>query len=329
MDGGTLYSIGELARRTGLTVKTIRFYSDRGILPPADRTPAGYRRYGPDAVARLAFVRTLRELGLGLDTIRNVVDRQLALPDVAAEHAAALDVQIRVLRLRRAVLTAVAEREPTPEEMARMHQLAKLTEAERRRLTDDFLDAVFNGPAGPGDNSGLAAARRSMTPELPDNPSDEQVGAWVELAELSLDPDFRTTLRHLADEQRRLAEDQRRPAEDRTAEPADDGPVPPRPDVVAVARDVVGAAVASGMSPRSPRADSVVATLTARCALAGGRADDAEARRWLLERLQIAVDPRRDRYVQLLALINGWPAPEPLAPPLTWTVTALRVRTSR
>ncbi|MFF4547901.1 MerR family transcriptional regulator [Streptomyces sp. NPDC001435] len=322
MDGGTLYSIGELARRTGLTVKTIRFYSDRGILPPADRTPAGYRRYGPDAVARLAFVRTLRELGLGLDAIRHVVDRQLALPEVAAEHAAALDVQIRVLRLRRAVLTAVAEREPTPEEMARMHQLAKLSEAERRRLTDDFLDAVFNGSAGPGDNSGLAAARRSMTPELPDNPSDEQVGAWVELAELSLDPDFRTTLRHLADEHRRLAED-------RTAEPADDGYVPPRPDVVAVARDLVGAAVASGMSPESPPADSVVATLTARCALAGGRADDAEARRWLLERLRTAVDPRRDRYFQLLALINGWPAPEPLAPLLTWTVTALRVRTPR
>ncbi|WP_307523331.1 MerR family transcriptional regulator [Streptomyces umbrinus] len=34
MDGGTLYSIGELARCTGLTVKTIRFYSDRGIVPP-------------------------------------------------------------------------------------------------------------------------------------------------------------------------------------------------------------------------------------------------------------------------------------------------------
>jgi hypothetical protein len=39
-DGGTLHSIGELARQTGLTVKTIRFYSDHGIVTPADRTPA-------------------------------------------------------------------------------------------------------------------------------------------------------------------------------------------------------------------------------------------------------------------------------------------------
>ena len=43
MDGDTLYSIGDLARRTGLSVRTIRFYSDRGLLPPTSRSPAGYR----------------------------------------------------------------------------------------------------------------------------------------------------------------------------------------------------------------------------------------------------------------------------------------------
>ncbi|MBP2342167.1 DNA-binding transcriptional MerR regulator [Streptomyces cinnamonensis] len=43
MDSDTLHSIGELSRRTGLTVKTIRFYSDRGIVPPTARSPAGHR----------------------------------------------------------------------------------------------------------------------------------------------------------------------------------------------------------------------------------------------------------------------------------------------
>ena len=64
MDGDKLYSIGELARRTGLTVKAIRFYSDRGIVPPTGRSPAGYRLYGIGAAARLDLVRTLRDLGL-------------------------------------------------------------------------------------------------------------------------------------------------------------------------------------------------------------------------------------------------------------------------
>jgi DNA-binding transcriptional MerR regulator len=73
MGGDTLYSIGDLARRTGLTVRTIRFYSDRGIVPPADRSPAGYCRYGIDAVARLDLVRTLRDLGVDLSTIRKAL----------------------------------------------------------------------------------------------------------------------------------------------------------------------------------------------------------------------------------------------------------------
>lgn len=312
MDGGTLYSIGELARRTGLTVKTIRFYSDRGIVAPADRTHAGYRRYAPEAVTRLALVRTLRELGLGLDTIRRVVDQELTLSEVATEHAAALDAQISILRLRRAVLTAAAEREPTPKEMELMHQLAMLSEAERRRLIDDFLDSVFDGP--PSD-SRHAAARRSMTPELPDNPTDDQVRAWVELAELSLDPDFRATVRRLT--------------EDHVTGLPHGAPTPPRPDMVAVARDLVGPAVASGISPDSPQAEPFVAALTARCALAHGRPEDPTLHRWLLHRLEAASDPRRDHYLQLLALINGWPAPDRLAPVIDWSITALRTQAAR
>jgi hypothetical protein len=52
MDGDTRYSIGDLARRTGLSVRTIRFSSDRGVLAPTSRSPAGYRRYDLDALAR-------------------------------------------------------------------------------------------------------------------------------------------------------------------------------------------------------------------------------------------------------------------------------------
>ncbi|KAB8165695.1 MerR family transcriptional regulator [Streptomyces sp. 3MP-14] len=312
MDGGTRYSIGELARRTGLTVKTIRFYSDRGIVEPAGRTPAGYRLYAPDAVARLSLVRTLRELGLGLPVIRQVVNQKLTLGEVAAEHAAALDAQISILRLRRGVLTAAAQREPTPEEMELMHQLATLSEAERRRLIDDFLNSVFEGPHL---RAHFGAARRSMTPELPDSPSDEQIRAWVELAELSLDPDFRASLRRLT--------------EDHAPARPGDVPTPPRPDMFAMVRDLVGPAVARGISPDSPHADPVVAALTARCALAHGRPDDAESHRWLLHRLEAASDPRRDRYLRLLALINDWPAPERLTPVIDWSVTALRTRAAR
>ncbi|MFI9169393.1 MerR family transcriptional regulator [Streptomyces lincolnensis] len=305
-DGDTLCSIGELARRTGLTVKTVRLYSDRGIVTPAARTSAGYRRYGPDAVARLAFVRTLRELGLGLDAIRQVVDRELTLGEVAAGHAAALEAQIRILRLRRSVLTAVARRGPTPEETRRMHDLARLSAAERAHLVGEFLDAVL------GDVPGREAIRRSMTPDLPDSPSEEQIEAWVELAELTLDPDFRSGVRRMA--------------AGHADHPQPGPPAPPRPDVVALVRDRTEDAVASKVPPRSRQADPVVAALTADCAHALGRPDDGDLRRHLVRRLEDANAPRTDRYFDLLAVVNGWPPPRRRAPMLDWTVTALRAR---
>ncbi|MFJ6612608.1 MerR family transcriptional regulator [Streptomyces sp. NPDC091289] len=312
MDGDTLYSIGELARRTGLTVKTIRFYSDRGIVAPTDRSPAGYRLYDIDAAARLDLVRTLRELGLDLPTIRKVVDRELSLPEVAAAHAEALAVQIRVLRLRRAVLTAVAERGSTPEETELMHRLAQLSQDERRRLIGDFLDAVFGGlDAAPA----FEAAMRSMTPELPDNPEAEQVQAWVELAEMSLDPDFRAMVRRMV--------------EDTAVDQARSDMRGPRRDIAAAVRDEAGPAVTTGIDPASPQADPIVAAFTAHYARLLGRPDDVELRRRLATRLESVNDPRRERYLRLLAVVNGWPAPESLAPVLDWSVQALRVRTQR
>ncbi|MEV4112789.1 MerR family transcriptional regulator [Nonomuraea sp. NPDC049695] len=310
------YSIGELARRTGLTVKTIRFYSDQGIVPPADRSPAGYRRYDADAVAHLELVRTLRDLGLDLPTIRRVVDREASLPEVAAAHAEALAVQIRTLRLRRAVLAAVARRGSSPEEMDLMHRLARLSEDERRRLVTDFLDAAFDGlDSVPG----FAGIMRSMTPELPDDPSPEQLEAWVELAELTQDPGFRAGIRHTAEHH---AADHHTTEHDATGHHA----TPPRPDAAALAREHARPALAAGVDPGSPEADPVVAAVATRYARDRGLPDSPELRRRLLARLESANDPRRERYLELLAVVNGWPAPESLSPALDWFTAALHTR---
>ncbi|MFF8643190.1 MerR family transcriptional regulator [Streptomyces sp. NPDC015345] len=310
MNGHTLHSIGELARRTGATVKTIRFYSDCGLIPPAGRSPAGYRLYDNGAVARLDLVRTLRDLGLDLAAIRKVMDRELALSEVAAAHAEALDVQIRILRLRRAVLTAVAERGATPEETHLMHRLAKLSEVERQQLVGDFLDAAFGGV---GTGSMFAGVKRSMTPELPDSPDTEQVQAWVELAELSQVPDFRDLMRQLAAEQ--------------TAGYAQGGPPAAHKDLAAIVRAQIAPAVAAGVDPASFQADPIVAGLMTRCAHLFDRCDDATSREQFLVRLERMNDPRRERYSSLLAVINGWPEPESLRPVLDWAVIALRART--
>ncbi|MFJ6379252.1 MerR family transcriptional regulator [Kitasatospora sp. NPDC092039] len=328
MNGDATYTIGELARRTGLTVKTVRFYSDQGIVPPADRNPAGHRRYGADAVARLELVRTLRELGLGLPAIRRVVERELTPADVAAAQAEAIDVRIRVLRLRRAVLGMVARLGSTPEELTLVHQLARLTEDERGRLIGEFLTGVFDGIAGGGR---FAAAARSLTPELPEEPSAEQVEAWVELARLAGDAGFRALLRGLVEAEA---------AEAAGVEAAGVGEVGvgevgaapeagaglPRPGLAVAVRELAGPAVAAGVEPGSPEGAAVVAALVERYGrwCAGAVPADAGAvRDRLAERLGTMADPRRERYLELLAVVNGWPAPESWATEVDWAVRAV------
>src|SRR5712664_5020749 len=71
MEHGLL--IGDIASRSGLSRKALRLYEARGILPPARRTPSGYRRYPADVLVLLTFVGQARRLGLTLAEIRHIV----------------------------------------------------------------------------------------------------------------------------------------------------------------------------------------------------------------------------------------------------------------
>jgi DNA-binding transcriptional MerR regulator len=195
-DDDPVLSIGELARRTGLPVRTIRFWSDIGVVPPAARTGSGRRLYDAACVARLELVATVRDLGLSLADVRRVVVAgQVSVAEVAAVHLDALDAQIRALRLHRSVLAVVVKRAAGNEEMTLMSKLAQMSVAERRQMIDDFLAEVFEG----ADPSPAFAPRWNAAPNLPDDPSPEQVDAWVELAELVSDPDFRQRVRQVTD----------------------------------------------------------------------------------------------------------------------------------
>ena len=295
-----LLSIGELSSATGLAVRTIRFYSDSGVVPPAARTDAGYRLYGPDALARLGLVRTLRDLGIDLATIRRVLEHEVTVPDVAAAHAAALDAQIRVLRVQKAVLQAVARRGSHPQEMQAMHRLAQLSDDERRRIVADFLDEAF---AGLDIEPGFAARMRSAAPELPDDPTPEQVDAWIELAELVQDADFRRSIRQMS--------------ERHAATRGEPGPGDMRAAAAAVAEHGERAR-AAGLDPASPEAAAVLEAILP--AFGPGAADRAA----LADRLAEGTDARAERYWQLLATINGWPPVPTTVPAWEWVIAALR-----
>jgi MerR family Zn(II)-responsive transcriptional regulator of zntA len=66
--------IGELAEAVGTTAKTLRFYEDQGLLPPAERTSGGYRDYPTGAFARIDFIHRGQAAGLTLAQIRQILD---------------------------------------------------------------------------------------------------------------------------------------------------------------------------------------------------------------------------------------------------------------
>lgn len=299
-----LFSIGQLAARTGLTSRTIRFWSDAGLVPPASRSAGGYRLYDAEAVARLDLVWTLRELGLGLEVIRAVLSRTTTVAQVAEAHVAVLDEQIRLLRLRRAVLSTVATRGTTIEETLLMHKLARLSAQERQQMIDDFVDGVFAGvdPQAPG--AGIAGRMRQLPAELPDDPTPEQVDAWVELAELIADPQFRQRARTMAE-----AGQQAGPQTGSQAGPPASGP-----DYQAVLEHA-GQALADGIAPGSPEGQSVLDRLV-----------PAAERPGVLAQLETFTDARVERYWQLLGVLRGQPPFPPAVPAFEWLIAALRAR---
>ncbi|MBB1245599.1 MerR family transcriptional regulator [Streptomyces durbertensis] len=110
-----LWSIGELAARAGVTVKTVRFYSDRGLLPEAGRSAGGHRRYGRASLDRLRLIRALRGLDLPVPEVARLVDGDgdgggtalgddAVVRDVVAARLADLGSRMAALRWRGAAL---------------------------------------------------------------------------------------------------------------------------------------------------------------------------------------------------------------------------------
>ncbi|PWN57699.1 MerR family DNA-binding protein [Abyssibacter profundi] len=108
-------TIGRLARATGLSVETIRYYEREGILPEPQRTAANYRLYPTDSIERLRFVLRAKTLGFSLAEIRTLLGLQgggdrAAVRALAQAHLEDIERRIRDLNaMRRVLRQAVAD----------------------------------------------------------------------------------------------------------------------------------------------------------------------------------------------------------------------------
>jgi MerR family copper efflux transcriptional regulator len=103
--------IGQIAERSGVPTKTIRYYESVGLLPRPDRTASGYRDYDEPALQRLRFVQRARSLGFSVRECANLLalyeDKKRASAEVkglAREHVAQIDAKMAELRSMRCTL---------------------------------------------------------------------------------------------------------------------------------------------------------------------------------------------------------------------------------
>jgi len=278
-------SIGQLARRSGVSVKTIRFYSDAGLLPP-QRSSAGHRRYDSTDQTRLTLIRNLRSLDVGLDMIGEILAGATDLQQCLRAQEQVL--QLRLLTVRRQLAVCRASAQDDPEHHAdRLQALNRIEAAERDHLLDRFWDTVL--PHSDGSDQ----MRRSGTPELPPEPTAAQVDAWLELTELAADPDFRDTVRRNANW-----------FSQHTTRAFDMGSWPHR---LAQIFPLAEPLIADGVDPGDKRTAPAVAALAGAYAAAFGRDDTPEFRRWLSEELKRVTDPRAARWWQLVTVIQPPP----------------------
>ena len=321
VDMSELYGIGDVARRTGLSVSAVRYYADAGVVTPAATTPAGHRRYDVSAIARLELVRTLRELDAGLEEIRRVLAGEATLRELATTHLALLARQEAGLRSRRAVLSAILRQDSTAEQVTLMHKLVGMPDEERDRLIDEFWIEVSTGWEPP---QRMVDWWRAARPELPEQPTAAQLEAWIELAELVRDPEVRQAVRH----------------ELHQACTTGAGPLmssPPMLDALetgaAIGQPVMDAA-RERVPPDSPRgraiADQWIGWLTGIFATPDSPAlpDTPEFRIQAADRMLAGAEWDRmpaegpfDRYMELVAAVNDGP-PERF--PYEWLAAALR-----
>ncbi|MGW2559658.1 helix-turn-helix domain-containing protein [Streptomyces sp. NPDC001514] len=297
-----MLSIGELAERAGVTVKTVRFYSDRGLLPEAARSAGGHRRYGPEALDRLRTIRSLRTLDLPVPDVGRILDEEDALEDVVAGQLRELGTRLSALRWREAALRLLQD--CTPEERAdRLHLIGAMSvppsTAAPARFWRRWLPARMPARL-------VSAIIDEAVPQPPADPTPAQVLAFARLHAF-VSRDCRGT-------------EPSRPA----AHQPDKGY---RPAVLYDGlREAFALAAPDLREERPPHEGEALDCFVSAYAHSCGLRDTPAFRRRLSG--ELATDPRIDHYWQLVAELSGPSQPTPGASH-DWLRAALDIRTAR
>lgn len=146
------WKVGELAKLTGLTIRTLRYYDQIGLFSPSGRTEAGYRLYTDHDLTRLQQIMSLKELGLSLEQIKSVLaGSAISLYDIVSMQAERLRKNIRnqqklLQELEHIVSLMQANKPLTVEDFTRLMQVMRMNHGtyfdERKASWNAHLDRL-------------------------------------------------------------------------------------------------------------------------------------------------------------------------------------------
>jgi DNA-binding transcriptional MerR regulator len=140
-----MLTIGEVARLTGVTPYTIRFYARRGIMPRPPRSPAGYRQYANGAVDRLRLVRNAQRFGFSLKDVADFM-RVRESGGKPCHHVRAAAQQILEAVNQQISALTHARREMQRTLQAWDRKLATTPEHQQARLLQDLTERSVSQP---------------------------------------------------------------------------------------------------------------------------------------------------------------------------------------
>ncbi|HEV2571886.1 MAG TPA: MerR family transcriptional regulator [Beijerinckiaceae bacterium] len=304
------YTIGELAKLSGVSVRTIRFYSDRKLLPPRLRSASNYRIYSDDDVARLDLIRALRQAGIGLEAIGKLLARRLPLRQVLEMRLQTLEAEMRAQRRIAATLrAALRTADPTEADLRRLWTMTHLSQTQFRAAVEQFYDKVAAGAHI--DDAWRQQMVDAATPTLPDEPTPAQIDAWNDIMTILSDESYLAEIK--AGAQTMWTKDF-------------------DPNVYAKAANVtfddVKAAIARKEDPKGETGLRIARAWLEASAQAMQREPDRSLIQWHLDQYRRHHD-RAGRYQQLLAILRGDDPSDAFSNEWLWIHTAMGVLLGR
>jgi DNA-binding transcriptional MerR regulator len=284
------YKIGELAQLSGISVKTLRFYSDLGVLPPSQITESGHRMYSDLDHAKLEAIRSLRSVGVSLESIAQVMQHEDSISEALRLQLETVELELCQLQRHKTVLRAAIQRNDSMTYLRSARVLAGLSAGERRGFLAKRIQQMLDGV--PADQTWVENVWGGPLLELPETLSDAQFEAWLELAELIADQDFiansnRTGRAFWGQFQSNSARD-RFMRENQALEVQ------------------CSNALNSGTTPESDAGQGIIKTHLAIHARAVGKRVSPSFARAQLKQIAQNTDPRATRFWELIAVLRGW-----------------------